>query len=128
MLAQMNMLPVPDKTARYTSKQGVQYDGDISTFSDEKIGNTKGINFFDIYLGQLNLIETLVKNATKLSSINNPLIMATVDFYNFPTKNTKTTQGLNTNLNTEFVFKIAEDEFFYRFMGKESFKISIWAS
>lgn len=124
----MNMLPVPDKTARYTSKQGVQYDGDISTFSDEKIGNTKGINFFDIYLGQLNLIETLVKNATKLSSINNPLIMATVDFYNFPTKNTKTTQGLNTNLNTEFVFKIAEDEFFYRFMGKESFKISIWAS
>jgi hypothetical protein len=128
MLAQMNMLPVPDKTARYTSKQGVQYDGDISTFSDEKIGNAKGINFFDIYLGQLNLIETLVKNATKLSSINNPLIMATVDFYNFPTKNTKTTQGLNTNLNTEFVFRIAEDEFFYRFMGKESFKISIWAS
>lgn len=124
----MNMLPVPDKTARYTSKQGVQYDGDISTFSDEKIGNAKGINFFDIYLGQLNLIETLVKNATKLSSINNPLIMATVDFYNFPTKNTKTTQGLNTNLNTEFVFRIAEDEFFYRFMGKESFKISIWAS
>ncbi len=34
MLAQLHMIPVADKNARYTSKQGVQYDGDISTFSD----------------------------------------------------------------------------------------------
>ncbi len=57
MLQQLNMLPVPEKNLRYTSKQGVQYDGDISSFSDTQItGNTKGINFFDIYLGQVNLI------------------------------------------------------------------------
>lgn len=35
MMAQINMLPLSsDKNARYTSKQGVQYDGDISMFSD----------------------------------------------------------------------------------------------
>ncbi len=54
--------------------------------------------------------------------------MATVDFYNFPTENTKLTQGLNSNLNTEFVFKLSEDEFFYRFMSKGTFKINIWAA
>lgn len=58
MLQQLNMLPVSDKNVRFTSKQGVQYDGDISAFSDTIIsgGNTKGVNFFDIYLGQINLI------------------------------------------------------------------------
>jgi len=77
------------KNVRYTSKQGVQYDGDISTFSDKDSSSTgttpQGINFFDIYLGQLNLIESLVKNVTSITSINNPLIIATVDFYNFKT-------------------------------------------
>lgn len=33
-MAQLQTIPVPDKNARYTSKQGIQYDGDISTFSD----------------------------------------------------------------------------------------------
>ena len=57
MMQQLNMMPVADKNVRFTSKQGVQYDGDISSFSDTSItGNTKGINFFDIYLGQVNLI------------------------------------------------------------------------
>lgn len=35
--------------------------------------------------------------------------MATVDFYNFSTVNTKLTQGLVGNLNSEFTFKISED-------------------
>jgi hypothetical protein len=60
----------------------------------------------------------LVKGVTGISSINNPLIIATVDLYNFETKHTKTIQGLSTNFNTEFTFKITEDEFFYRFMSK----------
>ena len=79
------MLPMSDKNVRFTSKQGVQYDGDISTFSDTVIASStmKGVNFFDIYLGQINLIEALVKNVTRISSINNPLIIATVDLYNF---------------------------------------------
>ncbi len=34
MLAQINLLPVSNKNAKYTSKQGVQYDGDIVMFSD----------------------------------------------------------------------------------------------
>jgi hypothetical protein len=130
MLQQLNMLPTADnKNVRFTSKQGVQYDGDISSFTDTSVtGNTKGVNFFDIYLGQLNLIEALVKGVTGISSINNPLIIATVDLYNFETKHTKTIQGLSTNFNTEFTFRITEDEFFYRFMSKENLKISIWAS
>jgi hypothetical protein len=120
MLQQLNMLPTADnKNVRFTSKQGIQYDGDISSFTDTSVtGNTKGVNFFDIYLGQLNLIEALVKGVTGISSINNPLIIATVDLYNFETKHTKTIQGLSTNFNTEFTFKITEDEFFYRFMSK----------
>lgn len=54
----------------YTSKQGVQYDGDITMFSDERTttitntnnntnntnNNNNNINYFDIYLGRVNLI------------------------------------------------------------------------
>ena len=35
---------------------GVQYDGDISAFSDEKVSLVEGVNYFDIFLGKLNLL------------------------------------------------------------------------
>ena len=122
------MLPVKETNARYTSNQGVPYDGDISMFSDQKIGQATGVNFFDIYLGQVNLMETIVKSVAGLSNATNPSIIATVDFYNFETKHTKLTQGLVADFNTEFTFRIAQDDFFYKFMTKEKLKIDILAS
>lgn len=92
------------------------------------MGTIKGVNYFDIFLGRLSLIETLVRSVSNITSINNPMVMATVDFYNFKTENSRPTQGLNTILNSEFAFKLNEDEFFYRFMTKGTFKISIWAA
>ena len=40
----------------YTSKQGIQYDGDIAMFSDQRTPLTTGVNYLDIYLGRVNLI------------------------------------------------------------------------
>lgn len=53
-------------------------------FSDERTTIATGANYFDIYLGRVNLIDTIVKNVTPLTT-SSPLLMATVDFYNFPT-------------------------------------------
>lgn len=56
MMSMLSTLPDKGKSTQYTSKQGVPYDGDISMFSDEKIGNAAGLNYFDIYLGNMSLI------------------------------------------------------------------------
>lgn len=57
------------------------------------------MNYFDIYLGRVNLIDSLLKTVTPLNT-SSPLLMATVDFYNFPTENTKLSQGMVADLNT----------------------------
>lgn len=107
---------------------GVQYDGDISAFSDEKVSFIEGVNYFDIFLGKLNLLETMVQSAANIQNPSNPLILATVDFYNHNTVNTKLSQGCDCDLHSEITFKIAEDAFFYKYLNKGSFKIDIWAS
>lgn len=104
----LQTLPDKGKSKEYTSKQGISYDGDISMFSDEKTGAVAvGVNYFDVYLGKMSLVEALVRNTVNLSSNSNALVLATVDFYNFSTVNTKLTQGLASNLNSEFTFKIS---------------------
>jgi hypothetical protein len=58
-MSRLAVLPssnISGKGAVFTSKQGIPYDGDISMFSDEHIAISAGVNYFDIYLGQLNLI------------------------------------------------------------------------
>ena len=52
----VSLVPTTNKNANYTSKQGIPYDGDISMFSDEKISVAAGVNYFDVYLGDINLI------------------------------------------------------------------------
>ncbi len=52
----VSLVPTTSRNATYTSKQGIPYDGDISMFSDEKISIAAGVNYFDVYLGDINLI------------------------------------------------------------------------
>ena len=85
---------------------GVPYDGDISMFSQQKIDVKKGINYFDLFLGEISIMATNLTQLVKVSDVNKALIMATVDFYNFATVNTKLVQGVANNLQTEFTFKI----------------------
>lgn len=68
-----------------TSKTGVIYDGDISVFSEQNINIPPGANYFDVYLGEVSLMETMVQSVTGLSNPSTPLLLATVDFYNHNT-------------------------------------------
>ena len=44
-----------------------------------------GFNYFDLYLGELHLLDTMLRTAFNIHSAENSLILATVDFYNHDT-------------------------------------------
>jgi hypothetical protein len=68
-----------------SSKQGVIYDGETNVFT-EQVGNLpSGTNYFDLFLGEVNLLETMVLSITGLTNPTSPLLLATVDFYNHNT-------------------------------------------
>ena len=43
-----------------SSKQGVIYEGDTSVFSDQNINIPYGSNYFDLYLGEVSLMESVI--------------------------------------------------------------------
>lgn len=51
------------------------------------------------------------------------IILATVDFYNHNTETTRPVHGINCNLQSEFSFKVTEDEFFFKYLSKGSFNV-----
>lgn len=71
--------------------EGIKYNDSISVFEDEK-DEIKGLdhqeNFFDLYLGQLNLDETNVIRhpQNKIKTVTNIISFLTLDFYNHPTQ------------------------------------------
>ena len=74
------------------------------------------------------MLESVLQSVAGLSNPSNPLILATVDFYNHNTESSKLTQGSRCNLQSEFFFKATEDDFFFRYLQKGSLKVEIWAS
>jgi hypothetical protein len=83
-----------------TSKQGVIYEGDASVFSELNINVPYGSNYFDLFLGEVTLLESVIQSVTGISNPSNPLILATVDFYNHNTESSKLTQGCRCNLQS----------------------------
>lgn len=41
---------------KVTSKQGIIYDGDVSVFSEKNTNVPPSVNFFDLFLGEVNLL------------------------------------------------------------------------
>ena len=62
-----------------------------------------------MFLGDISIMATNLMQVIKVNDAAKALIMATVDFYNFATVNTKLVQGVSNSLQTEFTFKITED-------------------
>jgi len=62
-----------------------------------------------LFLGDISIMATNLMQVIKVNDAAKALIMATVDFYNFATVNTKLVQGVSNSLQTEFTFKITED-------------------
>ena len=91
-------------------KNGVRYEDEVSAFSlDDNIVYEPGINYFDIYLADLNLVDTFVRQQVKISDVSKIMSFASVDFYNHKTQHTKVSTGLKYNMNSQFSFKVAED-------------------
>lgn len=51
------------------SNNGVSYSDDVSMFSqDNKMSVPNGFNYFDLYLGDLHLLETMLKTSFNIHS------------------------------------------------------------
>lgn len=83
-----------------TSKLGVPYDGDISMFSEQLAPIPANTNYFDLFLGEMNLLETMVQAVTNIRNIEILLVMASVDFYNHDTERSKLAQGCKCDLQS----------------------------
>jgi len=95
-----------NKPGTTASRQGVLYDGDVSVFSEQVVNIASGTNYFDLFLSEVSLMETMLLSITGLSNPTSPLILATVDFYNHNTEHSKLTQGCKCDLQSEFSFKV----------------------
>lgn len=70
----------------------------------------------------------MVVSITGLTNSSSPLLLATVDFYNHNTEHSKLTQGCRCDLQSQFSFKVNEDDFFLKYLKKGSFQVDVWAS
>ena len=95
---QQNMLSKVE--GRTTSKSGVPYTDDVSMFSQDTGNVPANCNYFDVFLGDLHLLETMMKTIFNIHNAETSLIMGTVDFYNHNTENTKPVHGAHSNLQS----------------------------
>ncbi len=84
----MTMLANPTKKDQriVTSKLGIPYDGDVSMFIEEHIPIPDGTNYFDLYIGELNLLESMVHSVANIRNTDNLMVLAVVNFHNFDRK------------------------------------------
>lgn len=68
----------------------------------------------------------MLKTVFSIYSPESNLILATIDFYNHDTENTRPIHGINNNLQSEFSFKVYEDEFYFKYIKKGTFSVDIW--
>jgi hypothetical protein len=67
------------------SKNGVAYTDDVSMFTQDTQNVPTDNNYFDLYLGELHLLESMMNTNFSIRNTENSLILATVDFYNHNT-------------------------------------------
>ena len=82
------------------SKNGVPYSDDVSMFTQDATNIPANTNYFDLFLGDLHLLETMMKTVFSIHNADSCLVMATVDFYNHNTENTKPVHGAHANLQS----------------------------
>lgn len=82
------------------SKNGVPYTDDVSMFSQDVVNLPPATNYFDLCLGELHLLETMLTANFNMRSADNALILATVDFYNHNTETTRPVHGNHCNLQS----------------------------
>lgn len=110
------------------SKNGVAYTDDVSMFTQDIQNIQNGSNYFDLFLGELHLLETMISTNFNIRNTDNTIILATVDFYNHNTETTRPVHGIHCNLQSQFSFKVTEDQFLFKYLNKGTFHIQIWGS
>ena len=110
-------------------KNGVKYEDEVSVFShDDNSIFEVGTNFFDLYLAEINLVDTFIRQQLKLSDVSRIMNFATVDFYNHQTQNTKVNTGLHYNMNSQFSFKVGEDECLFKYLERGEVAVTLWTT
>ncbi len=85
---------------RVMSKNGVAYTDDVSMFTQDTQNIQNGSNYFDLFLGELHLLETMISTNFNIRNTDNTIILATVDFYNHNTETTRPVNGIHCNLQS----------------------------
>lgn len=87
-------------TNKIVSRNGVAYTDDVSMFSQDSVNLPHGSNYFDLFIGQLHLLETMIATSFNIRNAENALILATVDFYNHSTETTRPVHGTHCNIQS----------------------------
>jgi len=76
---------VGHKTKAEVYSGGVRYIDSVSVFSSDDTKCEPGYNLFDLYLGELVLVEQIVRMETSIPDVSKLITFLTVDFYNHNT-------------------------------------------
>ncbi len=99
------------RTFKVYEQAGIKYDDSVSVFDVEEkemrdLESTE--NYFDLYLGHLNIDEgVLMKNPqNKIKNTSHFVSFLTIDFYNHETQHSNFAEGVMKKLGNNYSFKV----------------------
>ncbi|KAL4432319.1 hypothetical protein ABPG74_011078 [Tetrahymena malaccensis] len=108
----------------------VKYDKNVQEFITEDHAEDElgpGENFFDIYIGTVDLDENVCqRQSDTLLNMQEIMTFFTVDFYNHDTQHTTIVDGKKNSYNFQATFKVKVDEFFITFLKEKYLKLELY--
>ncbi len=108
------------------------YDQPVSEFQglDEESTRDVGSNWFDLWVGPLNLEETVLDKVVKgqFKDLRRVMVFSTLDFYNHDTVHTKLFNGTSVNFNFKAAFKVDTDPAFLHYLEEKELAVEVWGS
>lgn len=85
-------------------------------------------NYIDLYLGNVELIETdvRIKLDNSIQNLESIITFATVDFFDHDTQNTIIAEGLKTKYNFQVGYKVQLDQFLIDYIRTNCIKIEVF--
>jgi hypothetical protein len=114
------------------SSAGIRYDDSISVFDadESELKDLDNIyNYFDLYLGLLNLDEVAItKNpSNRIKDVTKIVSFLTVDFYNHDTQHSHFAEGNARKLDNNFSFRVEMNQSLVKFLTKQTLVLELWS-
>ncbi|EAR83902.1 EF hand protein (macronuclear) [Tetrahymena thermophila SB210] len=113
-------------------KGNVDYTDNVSEFSDDEdtqIDESKGQNFFDMWVGTCSIYGQNLSKATqgRISEDDNILVFSTIDFYDHETQTTPVCEGKSCYFNFQCSYKVNTKGAFLHYLETGSIRIEVYS-